>query len=199
MKFVLASNNPGKLREMREILSQLGIEVLSQREAGIAVEPEETGTTFAENALIKARAAMEASGLAAIADDSGIAVEALGGAPGVYSARYGNCASDGERVELLLKNMEHEEHRAAKFVSNIAVVFPNGDELVTAGECAGELTYAPRGENGFGYDPIFFMPCFGRTLAEVTAEEKNGVSHRGRALRAMKEKLTEYFKEKERC
>ena len=194
MRFVLASNNPGKLREMREILSELGVEVLSQREAGISVEPEETGTTFAENALIKARAAMEASGLAAIADDSGIVVEALGGAPGVYSARYGGCATDEERTRLLLKNMENEEHRAAKFVSDIAVVFPNGDELVTAGECAGELTREPRGENGFGYDPIFYMPCFGRTLAEVTAEEKNGVSHRGRALRAMKEKLTEYFR-----
>lgn len=196
MKFVLASNNKGKLKEMREILSQLGIEVLSQQEAGIAVEPEETGTTFAENALIKARAAMEASGLAAIADDSGIVVEALGGAPGVYSARYGDCSSDEERVQLLLKNMENEEQRAAKFVSNIAVVFPDGAELVTAGECCGELTREPRGENGFGYDPIFYMDRFGRTLAEVSAEEKNAVSHRGRALRAMKEKLTEYFEEK---
>ena len=199
MKFVLASNNKGKLREMREILSELGIEVLSQREAGISVEPEETGATFAENALIKARAAMEASGLAAIADDSGIAVEALGGAPGVYSARYGNCGSDEERVQLLLKNMENEEHRAAKFVSDIAVVFPDGKELLTEGECAGELTREPRGENGFGYDPIFYMPCFGRTLAEVSAEEKNAVSHRGKALRAMKVKLEDYFKENREC
>ena len=196
LKFVLASNNKGKLKEMREILSELGIEVMSQREAGIASEPEEDGTTFEENAIIKAKAAMEASGLPAIADDSGIAVDALNGEPGIYSARYGDCGSDEERVEYLLKNMENEEHRAAKFVSSIAVAFPNGDVLTTLGECHGTLTYEPVGENGFGYDPVFYMEQFGRTLAQVTAEEKNSVSHRGRALRAMKEKLTEYFKEK---
>ncbi len=196
LKFVLASNNKGKLKEMREILSELGIEVMSQREAGIASEPEEDGTTFEENAIIKAKAAMEASGLPAIADDSGIAVDALNGEPGIYSARYGDCGSDEERVEYLLKNMENEEHRAAKFVSSIAVAFPNGDVLTTLGECHGTLTYEPIGENGFGYDPVFYMEQFGRTLAQVTAEEKNSVSHRGRALRAMKEKLTEYFKEK---
>ena len=194
IRFVLASNNKGKLKEMREILSELGIDVMSQKEAGIASEPEEDGTTFEENAIIKAKAAMEASGLPAIADDSGIAVDALNGEPGIYSARYGDCASDEERVEYLLKNMENEEHRAAKFVSSIAVTFPNGDVLTTIGECHGTLTYAPVGENGFGYDPIFYMEQFGRTLAEVTPEEKNSVSHRGRALRAMKEKLTEYFK-----
>lgn len=196
LKFVLASNNKGKLKEMREILSELGIEVMSQREAGIASEPEEDGTTFEENAIIKAKAAMEASGLPAIADDSGIAVDALNGEPGIYSARYGDCGSDEERVEYLLKNMENEEHRAAKFVSSIAVAFPNGDVLTTLGECHGTLTYEPIGENGFGYDPVFYMEQFGCTLAQVTAEEKNSVSHRGRALRAMKEKLTEYFKEK---
>ena len=199
LKFVLASNNPGKLREMKEILSELGIDVLSQKEAGISSEPEETGTTFEENAAIKARAAMELSGLPALADDSGIAVDALGGAPGVYSARYGDCHTDEERTALLLKNMENEEHRDAKFVSCIAVAFPNGDVLITRGECAGELTYEQRGENGFGYDPIFFMERFGKTLAEVSAEEKNSVSHRGRALRAMKERLADYFKENGTC
>ena len=199
VRFVLASNNKGKLKEMREILSELGIEVMSQKEAGIASEPEENGTTFEENAIIKARAAMEASGLPAIADDSGIAVDALNGEPGIYSARYGDCGSDEERVEYLLKNMENEEHRAAKFVSSIAVAFPGGDVLTTIGECHGELTYAPVGENGFGYDPVFYMEQFGRTLAQVTPEEKNSVSHRGRALRAMKEKLTDYFKENKIC
>ena len=199
LKFVLASNNPGKLREMKDILSELGIDVLSQKEAGISSEPEETGTTFEENAAIKARAAMELSGLPALADDSGIVVDALGGAPGVYSARYGGCNTDEERTGLLLKNMEKEEHRDAKFVSCIAVAFPNGDVLITRGECAGELTYEPRGENGFGYDPIFFMERFGKTLAEVSAEEKNSVSHRGRALRAMKERLADYFKENGTC
>ena len=199
LKFVLASNNPGKLREMKDILSELGIDVLSQKEAGISSEPEETGTTFEENAAIKARAAMELSGLPALADDSGIVVDALGGAPGVYSARYGGCNTDEERMGLLLKNMEKEEHRDAKFVSCIAVAFPNGDVLITRGECAGKLTYEPRGENGFGYDPIFFMERFGKTLAEVSAEEKNSVSHRGRALRAMKERLADYFKENGTC
>lgn len=199
IRFVLASNNKGKLKEMREILSALGVDVISQKEAGIASEPEETGTTFAENAVIKAKAAMEAAGLPAIADDSGIVVEALGGAPGIYSARYGNCSSDEERVDYLLKNMENEEHRAAKFVSSIAVAFPNGDVLTTSGECCGELTRAPVGENGFGYDPVFYMQQFGCTLAQVTPEQKNSVSHRGRALRAMKEKLNIYFKENGIC
>jgi XTP/dITP diphosphohydrolase len=199
VKFVLASNNKGKLREMREILGEAGVSVLSQSEAGIQVEPEETGTTFEENALIKARAACSAAGIPAIADDSGLAVDALGGAPGIYSARYGNCATDEERVELLLENMRGKEQRSARFVSCIAAVFPNGDELITCGECEGEITQSPAGENGFGYDPVFYMACFGRTLAEVSAEEKNGVSHRGKALRAMKTKLDEYFKENKPC
>ena len=154
---------------------------------------------FPTSELEKARAAMELSGLPALADDSGSVVDALGGAPGVYSARYGGCNTDEERTGLLLKNMEKEEHRDAKFVSCIAVAFPNGDVLITRGECAGELTYEPRGENGFGYDPIFFMERFGKTLAEVSAEEKNSVSHRGRALRAMKERLADYFKENGTC
>lgn len=199
MKFVLASNNPGKLVELRDILSSLGVEVISQKEAGIATEPEENGASFEENALIKARAAAKASGLAAIADDSGLVVEALNGEPGIYSARYGGCGSDEERTEFLLKNMENTEHRAAKFVSCTAAVFPNDHEIVTRGECEGEITRAPRGHNGFGYDVVFYMDCFGKTLAEVSPEEKNSVSHRGKALREMKEKLSDYFKENEIC
>jgi XTP/dITP diphosphohydrolase len=189
VKFVLASNNKGKLREMREILGEAGVSVLSQSEAGIQVEPEETGTTFEENALIKARAACSAAGIPAIADDSGLAVDALGGAPGVYSARYGNCATDEERVELLLSNMRGKEQRSARFVSCIAAVFPNGDELVTRGECEGEITQSPAGENGFGYDPYFYYPPLGKSFAELSAEEKNGVSHRRAALDALRKAL----------
>ena len=191
-RFVLASHNPGKLREMREILGELGILVLSQQEAGVDVEPEETGATFEENAVIKAVSVMEASGLPALADDSGLAVDALGGAPGVYSARYGggHDRSDAERNAFLLKNMEHEEQRGAKFVSVIAVAYPDGRILTARGEVRGEIAREERGENGFGYDPLFRLPD-GRHMAELTSEEKNAISHRGNALRELKRILTE--------
>lgn len=192
MRYILASNNKGKLREMKAILTPTGAEVVSQSEAGLHFEAEETGTTFAENALIKARAACEVLHEPAIADDSGLCVEALSGAPGVYSARYGGCTSDPERVALLLKNLGDSENRKAKFVSCIACVFPNGDVLTARGECGGTITTAPRGENGFGYDPVFAFPETGKTMAELTEEEKNSVSHRGRALKAFQEKLREY-------
>ena len=190
--FVLASHNRAKLREMREILGKLGIRVVSQAEAGVDVEPEETGLTFEENALIKARAVMEASGLPAVADDSGLVVEALGGAPGVFSARYGgeSVRSDEERNALLLKNMENEEHRSAKFVSVIAVAYPDGRVLCARGEVHGEIARGERGANGFGYDPLFLLPD-GRHMAELSSEEKNSISHRGNALRELKRMLTE--------
>ena len=194
MKFVLASNNKKKLVEMREILGELGVEVISQAQAGIHVEPEETGTTFEENSLIKAKAACAASGLPALADDSGLVVEALGGAPGVYSARYGGEGLDDRgRYRLLLKNMEGQENRNAKFVSCISCAFPNGDTIVSQGECAGEILAAPCGEGGFGYDPVFFSKDAGKSMGEMTHEEKNAVSHRGRALRAFSPLLKEYL------
>ncbi len=191
-RFVLASHNAAKLREMREILGSLGIRVLSQREAGVDVEPEETGTTFEDNARIKAVAVMEASGLPALADDSGLMVDALGGAPGVYSARYGggHDRSDAERNAFLLENLEHEEQRGAKFVSVIAVAYPDGRVLIARGEVRGEIAREERGENGFGYDPLFRLPD-GRHMAELSREEKNAVSHRGNALRELKRILTE--------
>jgi len=192
MRYILASNNNGKLREMKVILAETGAEVVSQREAGADFEAEETGTTFEENALIKARAACQALGEPAIADDSGLCVDALGGAPGVYSARYGGCKTDPERVTLLLKNLGDEKDREAKFVSCIACVFPNGDVLMARGECPGTITTAPRGDGGFGYDPVFELPGTGKTMAQLTEEEKNAVSHRGRALKAFQEKLREY-------
>lgn len=198
MRYILASNNKGKLREMKAILSDLGAEVVSQSEAGLELEAEETGATFEENAMIKARAACTALSEPAIADDSGLAVEAQGGAPGVYSARYGGdyCKNDEERVQLLLKNLETDENRRAKFVSCIACVFPNGDIITARGECEGEITVQPRGEGGFGYDPIFEIPGTGKTMAELSDEEKNNVSHRGKALKIFEMKLREYNADK---
>lgn len=188
MKAVLASHNRKKMEEMRQILSQLGVEVISQADAGVDLEPEETGTTFAENARIKARAVMEATGLPAIADDSGLVVDALDGAPGVYSARYGGEGlDDTDRWKLLLKNMENKTDRACRFVSVICCLLPDGSEVLSRGEVEGQVALAPQGDGGFGYDPVFFLPERGCTMAQLTAEEKNALSHRGRALRAFRE------------
>ena len=158
MKFVLASHNQGKLAEMQRILGQLGVEVVLQSDLGITIEPEETGTTFEENSLLKARAVMEPSGLPAIADDSGLCVDALNGAPGVYSARYGGLDDDVARYRLLLENLRGAGTRAAHFHTSVVCCFPNGDVLEAEGDCHGTIAYAPQGENGFGYDPVFFVP-----------------------------------------
>ena len=193
MKLVLASKNEKKLAEMNAILSELGVEVCSEAQAGVDVDVEETGTTFEENSLLKARAVMEASGLPAVADDSGLCVDALGGAPGVYSARYGGPGLDDTgRYRLLLENMKGQP-RAAKFVSVITCCFPNGDVLTARGECPGTIAFAPMGEGGFGYDPVFFVPGLKKTFAQLTAEEKNAISHRGKALEAFRVKLEEYL------
>lgn len=194
MKLVLASQNQNKLREMTAILSQLGVEVCLQSELGLRVDVEETGSTFEENSLLKARAVMEASGLPAIADDSGLCVDALGGAPGVYSARYGGEGLDDVgRYRLLLENMRGMA-RGAKFVSVITCVFPNGDVLTARGECPGTIAFAPMGESGFGYDPVFFIPGLKKTFAQLTPEEKNAISHRGKALEAFRAELENYLK-----
>ena len=183
MKVVLASHNQKKMVEMKAILSQMGVEVLSQAEVGVDLEPEETGTTFEENARIKAQAVMQASGLPAIADDSGLMVDALGGDPGVYSARYGGPGLDDTgRWQLLLKNMAGESNRACKFVSVICCAFPDGGEVMARGECPGILAQGPSGDGGFGYDPIFYLPQLGKTMAQLTSAEKNQISHRARAL-----------------
>ncbi|MCI9394655.1 MAG: XTP/dITP diphosphatase [Oscillospiraceae bacterium] len=197
MKLVLASQNKKKLVEMNDILSSLGIEVCSQADAGVNLEPEETGTTFEENSLIKAKAVMEASGLPAIADDSGLCVDALRGAPGVYSARYGGeDLSDEGRYRLLLENMQGQMPRTAQFVSVITCCFPNGDVLTARGECPGTIAFAPMGEGGFGYDPVFFVPPLKKTFAQLSPEEKNAVSHRGKALKLFQEKLEVYIRSK---
>lgn len=183
MKVVLASHNQKKMVEMKAILSQMGVEVLSQAEVGVDLEPEETGTTFEENARIKAQAVMQATGLPAIADDSGLMVDALGGYPGVYSARYGGPGLDDTgRWQLLLKNMAGESNRACKFVSVICCAFPDGGEVMARGECPGILAQGPSGDGGFGYDPIFYLPQLGKTMAQLTPAEKNQISHRARAL-----------------
>ena len=194
MKLVLASKNPNKLAEMQEILSALGVEVVMESDVGVDVDVEETGTTFEENAALKARAVCAASGLPAIADDSGLCVDALNGAPGVYSARYGGEEmDDAGRCRLLLGSMRGQMDRRCGFVSAICCVFPDGDEITARGECRGTLAHAPQGENGFGYDPIFFVPEKKKTFAQLAAEEKNAISHRGHALREFKEKLQDYL------
>ena len=193
MKMVLASKNSHKLREMQDILSAQGVEVVLESDVGADVDVEETGATFEENALLKAKAVMEATGLPAIADDSGLCVDALNGAPGVYSARYGGPGLDDVgRYKLLLENMRGQLDRRCKFVSAICCCFPNGDTVTARGECQGTLAYAPKGADGFGYDPIFFVPGLKKTFAELLPEEKNAISHRGNALAIFKDKLAEY-------
>ena len=192
MKLILASNNLNKLRELRAILSDMDVELISQREAGCCFEVEETGTTFAENAWLKAKAVFDATGIAAVADDSGLMVDALGGEPGVYSARYapgGHDASDREKYEYLLKKLEGEELRTAKFVSSICCIMPGGEVIRTEGECRGSILYAPRGEGGFGYDPVFLPEGYDKSMAELGAQVKNEISHRARALAKFKEEL----------
>ena len=197
MKFILASQNQHKLVEMQNILSAHGVEVVLQSELGLHVEVEETGATFAENAMLKAKAVMAASGLPAIADDSGVCVDALNGAPGVYSARYGGPELDDVgRYRLLLENMRGARDRTAHFTSAIACAFPNGDTIEAEGICPGMIAYAPQGDGGFGYDPVFFLPQLRKTYAQLTPEAKAAVSHRGKALEVFDQKLREYLKGK---
>lgn len=184
MKVILASKNPHKLTELSVILSQHGFEIALESEYGLDIDVDETGTTFEENSLLKAEAVMKASGLPVLADDSGLMVDALDGAPGVYSARYGHKSSDGERTAFLLENMKDvpDEKRTAKFVCVITCLWPDGRKIVARGECPGVITREVHGENGFGYDPVFYLPELGMTYAELPSEQKNAISHRARAL-----------------
>lgn len=195
MKMVLASKNPHKLLEIQKIVERFDIQLVLESELGVDIDVEETGTTFEENSLLKAKAVMEATGLPALADDSGIAVDALNGAPGVYSARYGfdDTLDDWGRLQLLLKNTENvpDGQRQAQFVCAITLMTPEGQMIQARGEVHGELLRAPAGTGGFGYDPIFYYPPLGKTLAEVAPEEKNQVSHRARALKVLYEKMKE--------
>jgi XTP/dITP diphosphohydrolase len=195
MKVVLASKNPHKLVEISKITEKFGFELVLQSQLGVDIDVEETGTTFEENSLLKARAVMEATGLPALADDSGIAVDALNGEPGIYSARYGfdDTLDDWGRLLLLLKNTEHvpDGQRQAQFVCVISFITPEGQVIQARGEIHGELLREARGENGFGYDPIFYYPPMGLSTAEMSPEDKNQVSHRANALRVFYEKLKE--------
>ena len=184
MKVILASKNAHKLEELSAILGQLGFEIALESEYGLDIDVEETGTTFEENSYLKAEAVMKASGLPVLADDSGLMVDALGGAPGVYSARYGHKSSDQARTAYLLENLKDvpEEKRAAKFVCVITCLWPDGRKIVARGECPGVIAFEPHGENGFGYDPVFYLPERKMTYAELPSEEKNAISHRARAL-----------------
>jgi len=191
-QLVLASNNPGKLREFQQMLAPLGIEVLTQAELGIA-EAEEPHCTFIENALAKARHVSAACGLPALADDSGICVEALGGAPGVQSARYAgdNPKSDQRNNEKLLHEMQGVSDRRAHYYCVLVLVRGAADPqpLIAEGEWQGEIFHTERGAGGFGYDPLFWLPGFGKTAAELTHEEKHAISHRGKALQVLLQRL----------
>lgn len=190
MKIIAATKNPGKIREIQKILGQLGFEVMSQATAGIDVDIEETGDTFEKNALIKARAVAMMCDNPVLADDSGLCVEALGGKPGIYSARYaGEGASDADKVNKLLSELDGVKNRGAKFVTSAAFIFPDGREITVSGEVHGTILTEPHGENGFGYDPVFYSDELKKTFAEASDDEKNSVSHRSRALAALCEKL----------
>ena len=195
MDFILASKNAHKLREMAAILKPFGIRLRLQSELDMDIDVEETGTSFEENAMLKAEAVMRASGLPAIADDSGLEVDALSGAPGIYSARYGGpqCINDAQRYEFLLENMRGipEAERTARFVCVIAAAWPEGKRICVRGTCEGVILEQPGGEGGFGYDPVFYVPEEGCTFSEMPAERKNEISHRANALRLFQTKLTE--------
>ncbi len=187
MKFVIASHNKNKIKEFERILSPIGVELITAD----LTEADETGTTFAENAFIKADSACKETGLPSIADDSGLCIDFLGGEPGVYSARY---APEGQRKKTVLEKLKNvpEEKRTAYFEAAICCVFPNGDKIEASGRCYGKITEENRGENGFGYDPIFAVGD--KTFAEMDDKEKDSISHRGKALEKFYEKLNEYIK-----
>ena len=191
-KMIFATGNEGKMREVRMILGDLGAEILSLKEAGIQAEAEENGTTFEENAVIKAKEIMEKTGALVLADDSGLEVDALNGEPGIYSARYmGHETSYHIKNKNLIERLEGKtgEERSASFVCAIAACFPDGRVLTTRGTMEGQIGYEEKGENGFGYDPIFYLPEYQCYSGELPLEEKNKLSHRGKALRLMKEQL----------
>lgn len=181
-KVVVATSNSGKLAEMREILSDY--EIVSATEVGFHDDVEETGKTFVENALLKARTVCHATGLPAIGDDSGLCVNALNGAPGIYSARYSGQGQAANR-QLLLKNLQGESNRKAYFNCAVALVFPDGREYIAEGQTFGSIATEEQGTGGFGYDSLFISDDLGKTFALATAEEKNAVSHRGRALQKL--------------
>ena len=198
MKFVLASHNRKKLAEMQEILRELGVEVVLQSDVGLDLEPEENGTTFRENAEIKAKAVWEKTGGIVLADDSGLVIDYLNGEPGVYSARYLGDTPYEEKNRILIERVKDAKgkERSARFMCNIAAVLPDGRVLHTEAAMEGEIAKEAAGNGGFGYDPILWLPEYGKTSAELTMEEKNRISHRGKALERMKDALKEALGER---
>ena len=186
MKIIVATKNQGKIKEIKRIFKDIDVEVITQEEAGISIDVEETGDTFEKNALIKARAVSLLCDDIVMADDSGLCVDALDGRPGVYSARYaGEGATDSEKIQKLLSEMENIEDRRAKFVCSMALILPDGREFTESGEVCGEIMTEPHGEGGFGYDPVFYATELGKSFAIASQDEKNSVSHRSRALNAI--------------
>lgn len=197
-KIIVATGNEGKMREFRMILDNLGLEVISMKENGTVVDIVEDGTTFAENAEIKAKAVWEVTGDIVLSDDSGLVVDYLGGEPGIYSARYmGEDTSYEVKNKVIIDRLAgaKEEERTARFVCAIAAVLPDGRVLHTDGIVEGVIAHEPAGDGGFGYDPIFYLPEYGMTSAEIPADKKNEISHRGKALRAMERLLGDALKD----
>lgn len=192
MKIILATHNAGKIREFKKVFSDIGWEAVPVAEVTDAPDPEETGTTFEENALLKARYYAKATGLPVMSDDSGIIADALGDRPGVYSARYAGVHGDDEaNNQKLVRELAPYtgDKRKGRYVCVTAVVWPDGREVTAEGTCEGIIRDFYKGDGGFGYDPLFYLPAFGKTMAELTMEEKNKISHRGRAVEALLKKL----------
>ena len=191
MKYIIATHNMKKRNELARILEPLGVEVLTAEQAGVELtDVEETGTTFEENARLKSESGCKETGMPCIGDDSGLMVDALDGAPGVYSARYaGDHGNDPANIALLLENMKdvHDEKRTARFMCTVCCTYPDGSEIVVSGKCEGKIGYEPKGDGGFGYDPVFMVGD--KSFAELTAEEKDKISHRGNALKALADAL----------
>ncbi len=196
-RLLLATNNKDKLKELRSLLRSIPLEIVSPGDIGLELNFKEDGSTFKENAVIKALSGARASGLLTMADDSGLEVEALGGEPGVWSERYaGENASNDDRIKLLLSRLENVpgEKRKASFQSVIALVKPDGEMKTFTGACRGIITFEPKGAEGFGYDPVFFIPELNKTMAELTLEEKNKVSHRAKAVRKARAWILKHYK-----
>ena len=195
-KIILASNNKGKIAEVKEILKDMNVEVISMKEAGLDVDIEENGSTFEENALIKAEAIMKMTGEITIADDSGLEVDYLNKEPGIYSARYmGHDTSYDIKNNAIIQRLDGVKgtDRSARFVCAMAVVFPDGKNIIARGTMEGLIADKPMGENGFGYDPIMYLPEYQKTSAQLSSEEKNKISHRGKELEKLKTQLQEYL------
>lgn len=191
-RIIFATGNAGKMKEIRAIMADLDVEIVSMKEAGVDVEIVENGSSFEENAVIKARTIMEHTGELVLADDSGLEIDYLNGEPGIYSARYmGEDTSYHIKNNNLISRLEgvEDEKRTARFVCAIAAAFPDGEILTVRDTVEGRIGYEEKGENGFGYDPIFYLPEYGKSSAQLSPEEKNRISHRGKALRKMKEEL----------